>query len=77
LGIVGIANVFLKSSLHLAYPAFSCINELEAKLQFERERREALEAEMDQMRKQLQRTQCQLQKYQAVSSPHHKVPLHM
>ena len=49
----------------------SCISELEAKLQFERERREELEADMDQMRKQLQHTQSQLHKYQAISSPHH------
>ena len=52
----------------------SCVDELEAKLQFERERREALEADMDQMRKQLQHSVSQLQKYQAVSSPsQHKV----
>ena len=32
------------------------VGELEAKLQFERERREALEGDMDQLRKQLQQT---------------------
>ena len=52
---------------------FSCrsVGELEAKLQFERERREALEGDTDQLRKQLQQTTSQLQKYQAISSPNH------
>ena len=47
------------------------VGELEAKLQFERERRETLEGDMDQLRKQLQQTTSQLQKYQAISSPNH------
>ena len=44
------------------------MSELEAKLEFERERREGLEGEIDQMRKQLQQTVALLHKYQSVSS---------
>jgi len=39
---------------------------LETQLQYERERREVLEAELDQLRKQLQKTTSQLQHYQAL-----------
>ena len=47
---------------------FRCVEELGRKLEFERERREGLEAEIDQLRKQLQQTTALLQKYQSVSS---------
>lgn len=47
---------------------YRCQSDLEARLQFEREKREALEAEMDQLRKQLQKAMAQLQHYQSVSS---------
>ncbi len=44
------------------------LSEADARLEFERKRREGLEAEMDQLRKQLQQAMSQLRKYQAVSS---------
>lgn len=50
------------------------INDLESKLQFERERRENLEGDMDQLRRQLQHSAGLLQHYQGItSSSSHKV----
>ena len=45
---------------------YSELSEMEIKLEYERERRERLEAELDQLRKQLQYTTAELQHCQSL-----------
>ena len=46
---------------------------MEIRLEYERERRERLEAELDQLRKQLQHTAAELQHCQSLLRHHNKV----
>lgn len=49
------------------------VSEMEIRLEYERERRERLEAELDQLRKQLQHTAAELQHCQSLLRHHNKV----
>ena len=56
-----VANVVRLSCNHLCPIKCREMSEMEMRLEYERERREGLEAELDQMRKQLQHTTGELQ----------------
>ena len=62
-------------TLHENIDIHSEVSQMEDRLEYERERRERLEAELDQLRKQLQHTTTELQHCRSLLRQHNRVRL--